>query len=105
MNESTTKKDGSESDRLRYLESLLETKSGIEEAIILLKSVQAVTGDPDTSRAISVKLLDLEAENAKLQAELLAYAAGTASFRPPTQEEFEAIPQSTTYFLLSSSSS
>ncbi len=86
-----TKDTATKEEKANFLEALASTKSGIEDAIILLSTIKAVTGDPNETNKLNVKLLDIEAENAKIQATLLAYGAGTARFNPPSDELVDSI--------------
>lgn len=86
-----TKETATEQEKLNYLESLLKTISGVDDAIVYLSAIRSITGAPDVTRRINVKLLDLEAERAKLQAELLAYSANESSFNPPSDKEYNEI--------------
>ncbi len=83
--------DASESEKLAYLESLLKTKTGVDNSISLLKGIIVNSGDPDETKTLNIRILDLEGESNKLQARLLAFSAGSAKFHPPSPEQVQTI--------------
>ncbi len=85
------KKDATTEQQMDYINTLLKAKSAVGDAIVLLSTIKALTGDPNETNVINVKLLDLEAENAKLQAKLIAFGSQQASFNPPSESTIEDV--------------
>lgn len=71
-------------ERLRYFQASIETETGLESAIRLLHARQVLTGDPDETRAISIALLDLAADLARLRADRLAFQSEQREIVPPS---------------------
>jgi hypothetical protein len=86
-----TRSQATTAERARYLEAGVEAQAALHVAIRLLKTRQALTADPDESRLILVHLLDLEAEVAKVTADLIAFVAEQRPIEPPTAEDLKQI--------------
>ena len=78
----------------RTIEAILKIQEGLSDAIVLLQA-RRMTPDvtSDERKLITVELADLEADSAKVQAKLLAFLGGQASFQPPSATEFEKIKE------------
>ena len=83
--------EATELDALRYFEASIESETALESAIRLLHARQALTGDPDESRAISVAQLDLAADLARLRSDRLAFLSEQLAIQPPTSEDVQRI--------------
>ena len=78
-------------ERACYLEAGVQAQAALHTAIRLLKTRQALTADPDESRLILVHLLDLEADLAKVHADLIAFVAEQRPIEPPTPDDLARI--------------
>ena len=83
----------SEVERGNIFEAGLQTQTALRTAMRLLKARQTLTGDPDESRLVTVALLDLESQVAKIQADLIAFMSDQRAIRPPSDADVEAVRQ------------
>lgn len=73
-------------DGARYLELTGATLAGLDDAIALLRA-RDVFATGDERRLITVELAELEAQRAKVRAEMVAFIANEVTVRPPSEEE------------------
>jgi hypothetical protein len=83
--------EATDSEAVRYMEAGLEAQDGLNAAIILLKTKQVLTADPDESRQITVRVLELQSEVGKIQSELIAFRSEQSAIRPPNDAEVNSI--------------
>lgn len=86
-----TRSQATAAERARYLEAGVQAEAALHTAIRLLKTRQALIADPDESRLILVHLLDLEADLAKVHADLIAFVVEQRPIEPPTADDLEKI--------------
>lgn len=88
---SVTRSQATEQQRANFLEAGVNTRTAIETAIRLLRARQALTGDPDEARRITVALLELESDAAKVQADIVAFLSEQRSIEPPSAQQLERV--------------
>src|SRR5689334_6016340 len=85
-----TKTDATDKERANYIEADLTTERSIGKLIAQLQTREMNAG-PDESRTITVAVATLEAERARVRADLTAFLAETSRVNPPTDEELSKI--------------
>jgi hypothetical protein len=80
-------REASDRERADYVEITLVAQSALSTAIARLRTQQDLHADAQESRIIRVRIAELEAEIAKMQAELLAVITEGRTLLPPTDME------------------
>ena len=86
-----TKAEATDAQRADFLEAANDTKTGLRAAMAVLRGRQIQSSDPDEANVIRVALLDLDAELAKVQADLTAFLAELRAVNPPTPQDVREI--------------
>src|SRR5688572_10308406 len=79
-----TRSSATDQEQANYLAAGMDTQNALATAVRLLKGRQVLSDDPDESRWIAVTVASLEAEIARIQAELLTFLAERSAIEPPS---------------------
>jgi hypothetical protein len=86
-------REAGDRERANFVEMTLMAQSALSTAIARLKTQQDLHADAQESRIIRVRIGELEAEIAKMQAELLATLAEQRQLLPPSDAEVAQVKQ------------
>ena len=85
------KSECSDGERADYIESGMAMDSFLSNAIAMLQTRRSLTTDQAEALFIGVQIPKLQAEQAKIRAEMAAYIAGKLAINPPSDADFAKI--------------
>lgn len=95
MNQPILKTEASARQRANFLEAGLEAEAGLEEAIRLLTLRRAREVDEEDRQRLRSQMLEIEAERARVHADLISFLSEAFRFTPPSVSEVNEIKDAT----------